>query len=165
MALSPAPLRTSAALSLLLLSSILLWTQPLLFGKLVPQVDHITHLRWSHKFYLALTEGWLTPRWAFASHYGLGDPTFLYYPPLLYYVAAVFRFAGFSAEKALLLAAWLPYLLLAVFVHQLFPKATPTRYRVATALLAITSPALFSFPVTTVRSPGRWLSPSSCFSL
>lgn len=142
-AASRPPLATAALLGVLAISSLLLWTQPLFLGKLVPQADHITHLRWSHQFYVALSEGWLRPRWAFASHHGLGDPTFLYYPPLLYYFTAAFRFAGFSAEKALLVAAWLPYLLLALFVHQLARKAASPPYSLAAALLAITSPALF----------------------
>lgn len=128
---------------LLVLASLLLWAQPLLLGKLIPQVDHITHLRWSYQFQVAVTEGWLIPRWAFASHQGLGDPTFLYYSPLLYYLSTLFSLAGLSPERALLSAAWVPYVLLAVIAAGLLRRMGNVWLAIAGGLLVITCPALF----------------------
>lgn len=115
----------------LVLFTLLLWLYPLLTLRLPHQNDIWIHLRWADQFLAALQEGWLLPRWASASVSGLGDPTFLYYQPLFYYITSAFSLIGLRAGYALLCAAIVPYLLLGgvVYFHVL------ARYRNRGALL------------------------------
>lgn len=61
-----------------------------LFANLIfPTWDLETHYRWVTQFIAALDEGVWHPRWASESNLGLGDPTFVYYPPAYYYVVSI----------------------------------------------------------------------------
>jgi hypothetical protein len=121
----------------------LLWVQPLFFDRLIPQVDSVTHLRWSSQFFAALADGWIQPRWAFASHGGLGDPTFLYYQPGLYYLTSLLAFAGLSAEGALIWAAWLPYVVTGFIVFGVVRRTSLIRSAVFGVAFVVSCPALF----------------------
>lgn len=122
---------------------LLLWAQPLFFGRMIPQVDHVTHLRWFSQFNSALADGLIVPRWAFASHGGLGDPTFLYYAPAFYYLASLLAAAGQFPEQALLWAAWLPYLALGAVALGMVPRGIPIHHALIAALLLASCPILF----------------------
>jgi hypothetical protein len=50
--------------------------------------DFPLHYRWAYDFEAALHQGVLRPNWAAFSRGRLGDPVFLYYVPLFYYLAA-----------------------------------------------------------------------------
>lgn len=115
----------------LLLLTLLLWSSSLLTLRLPHQNDTLVHLRWAEQFLSALREGWWLPRWASASIGGLGDPTFLYYQPLFYYISSAFSLAGLRAEYALLCAAMVPFLLLGCVVY----LCLLGRYRNRNALL------------------------------
>ncbi|MBI3762043.1 MAG: hypothetical protein HY260_09315, partial [Chloroflexi bacterium] len=52
----------------------------------------------------ALRHGVFYPRWMPDMGYGYGMPVFVYYPPLAYYVAEVFRLIGFTFANAMLAA-------------------------------------------------------------
>lgn len=57
---------------------------------------------WADQFTAQLAHGDLYPRWLAASDAGLGTPVFYFYPPIAFYVAALFGFAGFSTLTSLL---------------------------------------------------------------
>jgi uncharacterized membrane protein len=97
---SPRRARLAGA-AILLLCAVLLWLQPLVGLRLPHQNDLLIHLQWSDQFLAALREGWLLPRWAAASHEGLGDPTFMYYQPLFYYVTSALVLLGASYVRRL----------------------------------------------------------------
>jgi hypothetical protein len=120
-----------AGAAILLLCAVLLWLQPLVGLRLPHQNDLLIHLQWSDQFLAALREGWLLPRWAAASHEGLGDPTFMYYQPLFYYVTSAFSLLGLGPARALLCGAMLPYALLGGVVY----FSVLERYRLRWALL------------------------------
>lgn len=88
--------------------TVLLWLYALATLRLPYQVDMLVHLRWAEQFLAALREGWLLPRWAYASIEGLGDPTFFYYQPLFYYVTSGLQLLGLRSEAALVGAAMVP---------------------------------------------------------
>lgn len=52
--------------------------------------DHFIHYRWASQFADSLAAGILSPSWEATSRGGLGDPVFVYYPPLFYYIVAAF---------------------------------------------------------------------------
>lgn len=100
--------------------------------------DLFHHLLSGHYFAQQLWQGEIYPRWLMAMNGGFGSPTFFFYPPLPYYVSALF--AGpqaplhdaitpllWSASLALLLSGLFAYLWLRSF-------ASPLRALAATLL-------------------------------
>lgn len=57
-----------------------------------------------HQLVTALTDGHFPVRWMADANYGYGYPFFNYYAPLSLYIAAIFRFIGFSFVRAIQLA-------------------------------------------------------------
>lgn len=127
--------RTRAAgLGWLLAVTLLLWLYSLATLRMPHQNDTLVHLRWAEQFAMAMSEGWLLPRWASASLGGLGDPTLLYYQPLFYYISSTFAALGLRSEYALLCAAMVPFLLLGAVVYLVLLR----QYRNGPALLGAT---------------------------
>ena len=137
----------------LLLFVALLWLQPLVTLNLGHQNDIPVHLRWAEQFLAALREGWVLPRWAYASRLGMGDPTFYYYQPLFYYLSSAFALLGAGAERALLLAAAVPYVLLGGVVYFYFLRAYPNRYAILGTLFVVGCPLLFFLSVYMAAFP------------
>lgn len=134
---------TTAGLACLLLFIGLMWAYPLLTLRLTDQHDIPTHLRWAEQFADALRDGQLLPRWAHASLLGLGDPTFIYYQPLFYYVTSAFALLGLRSEYALLLGIIVPYVLLGVIVYRTFLGRYPDRVALAGAIFVVIGPLLY----------------------
>ena len=61
------------------------------------------HVTWLQHFFQQLSEGILYPRWLAGTNYGYGSPTFVFYPPLVYYIGSLFKFIGFSTENTITL--------------------------------------------------------------
>ncbi len=135
--------RRLGAAAWLLLLAVSLWLYSLVSLRLPRQNDTLIHLRWAEQFVAALREGWLLPRWAHASIGGLGDPTFLYYQPLFYYITSAFSLAGLRAEHALLCAAMVPFLLLGLVLRFGILRAYPCRKAVLAASFVVACPALY----------------------
>lgn len=137
----------ASVLLAVLLIPVILWIQPLFLSHSIPRFDYEIHLQWSTQFAQALREGWLIPRWAAASHQGLGDPTFVYYQPLLYYVSGALAMLGMSGSHPLLAASVLPYILLGLNVAEMSASQSARQpsiaRRVAAIGLVVTSPVLF----------------------
>jgi hypothetical protein len=121
----------------------LLWLYPLATLRLPDQHDIPTHLRWAEQFTAALKDGWLLPKWAYAANYGLGDPSFVYYQPLFYYISGMFALLGLRSEYALLLAIIVPYLILGVIVYRGFLGSYPTLYALAGTAFVVGGPFFY----------------------
>lgn len=137
--------RSHAGLGILvaLLIGALVWWQPLLLQRLIQRPDALTHMRWSHEFYVGLQDGMLYPRWAYASHQGLGDATFMYYQPMLYYISAIFAALSIKANYALVLAAGTPYVLLAAIAYTDQAARHGVARGTGAALLVAACPAVY----------------------
>lgn len=122
---------------------LLLWMQSLLDLRLPVQNDILIHLRWSEQFLTALRDGWLLPRWTFASFGGLGDPTFSYYQPLFYYLTSAYALLGLSQPQALLWAALTPFVMLGLVVHFVILRHYDGRHALAGACFVVLCPVLF----------------------
>lgn len=127
----------------LVLFTVLLWFSSLLSLRLPYQNDTLVHLRWADQFLAALREGWLLPRWASASIGGLGDPTFLYYQPLFYYVTSAFSLLGLRSEYALLCAAMVPFVLLGCIVYCYLLRSYRNRDALLGATFVVACPVLY----------------------
>jgi uncharacterized membrane protein len=54
-------------------------------GIIFESYDLKFHLIWVQLFSQQISEGILYPRWLAGDNYGYGSPTFVFYPPLVYY--------------------------------------------------------------------------------
>ncbi|NEP15501.1 MAG: hypothetical protein F6J97_01215 [Leptolyngbya sp. SIO4C1] len=63
------------------------------------QVDLIWHVTWLQHFSKQLLEGSWYPRWLAGTNYGYGSPTFVFYPPLVYYAGTALKALGLSVEQ------------------------------------------------------------------
>lgn len=134
---------STAGLACLLLFIGLMWLYPLLTLRLTDQHDIPTHLRWAEQFADALRDGQLLPRWAHAALLGLGDPSFVYYQPLFYYITSAFALLGLRSEYALLMGIIVPYVLLGVIVYRAFLGRYPDRVALGGAIFVIVGPLLY----------------------
>lgn len=57
------------------------------------------HIIWIQYFSSQFLEGDLYPRWLEATNYGYGSPTFVFYPPLVYYLGSALRSIGLTVEQ------------------------------------------------------------------
>lgn len=133
--------------------TVLLWLYALATLRLPYQVDMLVHLRWAEQFLAALREGWLLPRWAYASIEGLGDPTFFYYQPLFYYLTSGLQLLGLRSEAALVGAAMVPSLLLGIVVRQRFLRGYRPGPALAGTLFVLACPVLLFLAVQMAAYP------------
>ncbi|MBV7413222.1 hypothetical protein [Aeromonas sp. sif2433] len=68
--------------------------------------DLFHHLLSGHYFAQQLWQGEPYPRWLMAMNGGFGSPTFFFYPPLPYYVSALFAGPGALAQHAIIPLLW-----------------------------------------------------------
>ncbi|MGL6323033.1 hypothetical protein ACSZMP_07810 [Aeromonas rivipollensis] len=90
--------------------------------------DLFHHLLSGHYFARQLWQGELYPRWLMAMNGGFGSPTFFFYPPLPYYVSALFAGPAAPAQQAiypLLGSATLALLLSGAFAYLWLRATTP----------------------------------------
>jgi len=64
---------------------------PMVFWGVPSAKDLSNHFRFALPFYDALRNGHLYPGWLAETNHGLGDPSFRFYPPALYYLLAAAR--------------------------------------------------------------------------
>ena len=79
------------------------------------------HIAWLQHFSQQLKEGILYPQWLAGTNYGYGSPTFVFYPPLVYYLGSLIKFSGFKIESTLIILYSLS-LFLAGFNFYLFGR-------------------------------------------
>ena len=58
------------------------------------------HITWLQHFSKQLAEGIWYPRWLAGTNYGYGSPTFVFYPPLVYYLGSLLKISGLNIEKS-----------------------------------------------------------------
>ncbi|QNP46045.1 hypothetical protein H9L14_01860 [Sphingomonas sediminicola] len=64
---------------------------------------------WADQFTSEIARGNLYPRWLPLSNSGLGSPVFYYYPPIAFYVTAIFGLLGVSTYASVMAAFWSSY--------------------------------------------------------
>lgn len=72
---------------------------------------------WVDQFTEQLRQGVLYPRWLPRAHDGLGSPTFYFYPPLAFYLSALFGLAGLSTYGSILAAFGTGFFLSGLAMH------------------------------------------------
>lgn len=131
------------ALLLALIVAFVLLFQPLVLNQLIPQGHYVTHLRWATQFANGIADGVAYPRWAYASRGGLGDPTFVYYQPLFYYVVSAVKFFAADISQAVRAAILIGNVMLALAAYSVL-RLHCSGWRLAVGVSAIQSlPLLF----------------------
>lgn len=105
--------------------------------------DLFHHLLSGHYFAKQLWQGELYPRWLMAMNGGFGSPTFFFYPPLPYYVSALFAGPAALPHQAvypLLASASVALLLSGVFAYLWLRSFTPPGRALAVSLLYLALP-------------------------
>ena len=86
------------------------------------KTDMLIHVTWLQHFSKQLAEGIWYPRWLAGTNYGYGSPTFVFYPPLVYYLGSLLKFSGFNTENTVIILFSLA-LFLSGFNFYLFGRA------------------------------------------
>nr|WP_245555452.1 6-pyruvoyl-tetrahydropterin synthase-related protein [Baaleninema simplex] len=63
--------------------------------------DLLWHITWIQHFSHQVFEGVAYPRWLAGTNYGYGSPTFVFYPPLSYYLGTFFKSLGLNIDRTL----------------------------------------------------------------
>ncbi|MEA5533420.1 6-pyruvoyl-tetrahydropterin synthase-related protein [Crocosphaera sp. XPORK-15E] len=66
------------------------------------QGDLKWHLPWLQHFSKQLAEGIWYPRWLAGTNYGYGSPSFVFQPPLVFYLGSWLKFSGLDTQDAVI---------------------------------------------------------------
>ena len=144
MNIKPHWIRILSCSPLLLLTALgLFLTSPQVLTTCLGGHDIYHHLIFSHHFSEQLLQGELYPRWLTRMNGGFGSPTFFFYPPLPYYLTALFSWIpehnmlgctplGLSISMALILSGMSAYYWLR--------ELTSARYALGLAMLYMVLP-------------------------
>ncbi|HEX7126008.1 MAG TPA: 6-pyruvoyl-tetrahydropterin synthase-related protein [Thermodesulfobacteriota bacterium] len=130
--------RAAAALALLAVTTALM-APAALEGSPVGH-DSRLHLVWVREFADSLAAGIAYPRWLPDVNAGLGNPTFVFYPPLVYYLAAPFVWLTGSAPRALDVVAALACLVSAAAAYRYLRGGLPRGAALVGALALVALP-------------------------
>lgn len=86
----------------------------LLQGIIFEGHDLWIHVNWLQHFHDQLQEGIWYPRWLANTNYGYGSPTFVFYPPFVFYIGSLFKILGFNGERSIALLFFFSVLLAGV---------------------------------------------------
>lgn len=114
-------------LSLFLISAVVMLRQLSSGGYFSVNInDSVTYAGWTWQFVEAVKEGIVYPRWTPLNFWGYGSPTFVYYPPLSYYLSALFNVFTGSIIAAMNLAKFTAFFLSAAgmffLVREFYPE-------------------------------------------
>lgn len=104
--------------------------------------DFFLHYNWAKEFSENLLAGDPYPRWIFHGRYGLGEPVFMTYSPLHYYLVAAFELAGFGTWTAMQTVEVLTNAAFAWFVYLAAATRLDRRFALAIAVAALVNPFL-----------------------
>ncbi len=69
------------------------------------------HITWVQHFSAQFQEGILYPHWLAGTNFGYGSPTFVFYPPLAYYVGSILKLIGLNSQQTMTAVFSLPIFL------------------------------------------------------
>jgi hypothetical protein len=104
--------------------------------------DFFLHYNWAREFTENLRAGDFYPRWIFHGRYGLGEPVFITYSPIYYYLVALFASAGFDNWVSMQLVAIFCNAAFAWFVYAATAHYVSHRIALIVAIAALLNPFL-----------------------
>lgn len=124
----------------ILLGAAVILTLPIFFLGMPSGNDMPQHYRFAIAFYDALRSGDIYPAWVDSTNLGFGDAGVRFYPPLAYYVVALFRIIVPSWNAALGCAICYWFLVGGTGVYQLAREWTSEKASLIAALLFMLMP-------------------------
>ncbi|HOB46353.1 MAG TPA: hypothetical protein PKM60_09295 [Zoogloea sp.] len=107
-----------------------------------PNFDIYLHYQWVKEFAEGVRHGWLYPRWAFFSHFGLGEPVFVFYSPLYYLLSALLSLTGIGTWNAMHVVEVLTNALFGFFIYLTCRSYTSFRVALLAGFAAAANPFL-----------------------
>ena len=92
----------SLIILLFALTAILINQKMIRNGVIFEANDIKYHIIWLQHFYQQISEGILYPRWLAGDNYGYGSPTFVFYPPLVFYLGSIIKLSGLNTEQTII---------------------------------------------------------------
>jgi len=123
--------------SVLLLLSIVVWPEGV-----SRSYDWGLHAAWIERFYHQMAAGTAWPQWLHDADGGRGAPVFLFYPPMAYWLASLFRAAFGESVLALELTEAAAVVLLYFSSYRLFKPGNSSAHTSCLALCCCLSPAM-----------------------
>lgn len=138
----PAPRGGLAALLLILACAFGMHAPHLISYMADVNYDFFLHYNWAKEFAANLLAGDAYPRWIFHGRYGLGEPVFITYSPLYYYLVAAFTRLGFDNWVSMQWVAILCNAGYAWFIFAAARRFVSARLAVLIALVTLLNPFL-----------------------
>ncbi|HQA10633.1 hypothetical protein [Zoogloea sp.] len=104
--------------------------------------DLFIHYNWAKEFAENFLAGDPYPRWSFLGHYELGEPVFITYSPIYYYLVAFLRASGIGTWISMQIIAIVCDALFACFVFAASARFVSQRVAGLIALVALLNPFL-----------------------
>lgn len=105
--------------------------------------DTYIYISWASQFVAALKEGVIYPRWTALDFWGYGSPTFILYPPLAFYLVALFNAFTGSILAAMNITKFISLFLLGVGMYFLVREFYARRRRCLLPASMWSSPTIF----------------------
>jgi uncharacterized membrane protein len=102
--------------------------------------DTYTYTSWASQFIEALKDGVIYPRWTPLNFWDYGSPTFILYPPLAYYLTALFNVFTGSVITAMNIAKYAALLLSGIGMFFLVKEFYSEKTALLSALFYMTFP-------------------------
>jgi hypothetical protein len=130
-------------LILVMLAAFLINATWLFFDISFPNIDTVTHYRWATQFAQDLGNGIFIPRWTPLSRSGLGEPAFLYYPPLFFYLVAVVDLVANDTWLSIKVVVQVTTVAIGLSAWLVFRRSREPRIALIIAIVLMASPMLF----------------------
>ncbi|MGK7907837.1 MAG: hypothetical protein AB4040_11510 [Synechococcus sp.] len=108
-------------------------------------ITHSTHfnLSWVGQYQLQVDGGQWYPRWLEVSNYGLGSPTFAFYPPLCMVATLPFHWLGLDLSHSLVASLGLATFVFALGIYRYARSFFPRWIALVCAYIACSTPYFF----------------------
>jgi hypothetical protein len=116
--------------------------------------DTLIYTTWAWQFTEALKEGIIYPRWMHLNFWGYGGPTFLVYPPLVFYLVAFFNLFAPSIVTAMKITKLTALFLSATGMFFLVQEYYPKKIAILTSAYYI----VFPYTVSGIYLSGAFVS-------
>jgi uncharacterized membrane protein len=135
--------REISIIAILLLTAIAINYKMIQGGIIFNAHDILFHVQWLQHFSQQLSEGIIYPRWLAGMNYGYGSPTFVFYPPLFFYLGSFLKISGLDTQKAIIALCTLIFFGAGLSFYLYSRNRWGKAVSCLAAIVYITSPYLF----------------------
>ena len=135
--------REISIIAILILTAIAINYKMIRDGIIFNAHDILFHVQWLQHFSKQLSEGIIYPRWLAGMNYGYGSPTFVFYPPLFFYLGSFLKISGLDTQKAIIALCTLIFFGAGLSFYLYSRNRWGKAVSCLAAIVYITSPYLF----------------------